>query len=67
MTGTTTAKPRPPVTLMQAHEQLVRARPCRKASLSGCDSVGWPRRDGGRWLHFATRRAVVTKLFGSTR
>ena len=34
MTGSKTAKPRPPVTLMQAHEQLARARPCRKASLS---------------------------------
>ena len=34
---------------------------------SGCDSVGWPHRDGGRWPHFATRRAVVTKLFGPTR
>jgi len=33
----------------------------------GCDSVGWPHRDGGRWPHFATRRAVVTKLFGPTR
>jgi hypothetical protein len=26
-------KPGPPRTLMQAHEELVRARPCRKASL----------------------------------
>jgi hypothetical protein len=33
----------------------------------GCDSVGWPHRDGGRWPHFATRRAVVTELFGPTR
>lgn len=29
----TTAKPGVPQTLMQAHEELVRARPCRKASL----------------------------------
>jgi hypothetical protein len=28
------AKPIPPLTLMQAHEELVRIRPCRKASLS---------------------------------
>ena len=34
---------------------------------SGCDSVDWPHRDGGSWPHFATRRAVVTKLFGPTR
>lgn len=27
-------QPGPPQTLMQAHEQLVRIRPCRKASLS---------------------------------
>ena len=26
-------KPRPPQTLMQAHEELVRTRPCPKASL----------------------------------
>ena len=31
---TRTAKPGSPQTLMQAHEELVRARPCRKASLS---------------------------------
>jgi hypothetical protein len=29
-----TAKPTSPQTLMQAHEELVRTRPCRKASLS---------------------------------
>lgn len=29
-----TTKPVPPQTLMQAHEELVRIRPCRKASLS---------------------------------
>jgi len=34
MTVTKTANPRVPRTLMQAHEELVRARPCRKASLS---------------------------------
>lgn len=34
MTATTTAKRGVPRTLMQAHEELVRARPCRKASLS---------------------------------
>jgi hypothetical protein len=34
MTVTKTVKPGPPLTLMQAHEELVRARPCRKASLS---------------------------------
>ena len=28
-----TTKPRPPQTLMQAHEELVRTRPCPKASL----------------------------------
>jgi hypothetical protein len=28
-----TTKPRPPQTLMQAHEELVRTRPCSKASL----------------------------------
>ncbi|MGH3696061.1 MAG: AMED_5909 family protein [Pseudonocardiaceae bacterium] len=28
-----TTKPGPPLTLMQAHEELVRVRPCRKASL----------------------------------
>jgi hypothetical protein len=31
---TKTAKPTSPQTLMQAHEELVRTRPCRKASLS---------------------------------
>src|SRR5262245_34668767 len=31
---TTTRKPGPPRTLMQAHEELVRIRPCRKAALS---------------------------------
>lgn len=34
MTVTKTAKPAPPRTLMQAHEELVRTRLCRKASLS---------------------------------
>jgi hypothetical protein len=34
MTVTKTAKSGLPQTLMQAHEELVRARPCRKASLS---------------------------------
>jgi hypothetical protein len=34
MTVAKTAKPGAPRTLMQAHEALVRARPCRKASLS---------------------------------
>lgn len=34
MTATKIAKPGPPVTLMQAHGELVRIRPCRKASLS---------------------------------
>jgi len=34
MTATTTAHRGVPRTLMQAHEELVRARPCRKASLS---------------------------------
>ncbi len=29
----TTTKPGPPQTLMQAHEELVRTRPCPKASL----------------------------------
>ncbi|MGH3767690.1 MAG: AMED_5909 family protein [Pseudonocardiaceae bacterium] len=29
-----TTKPGPPRTLMQAHEELVRVRPCRKASLT---------------------------------
>jgi hypothetical protein len=29
-----TARPGPPRTLMEAHEELVRIRPCRKASLS---------------------------------
>jgi hypothetical protein len=33
----------------------------------GRDSVIWPHRDGGGWPHFATRRAVVTELFGPTR
>jgi hypothetical protein len=37
MTVTKTTKPErkpgPPVTLMQAHEELVRVRPCRKAPL----------------------------------
>jgi len=28
-----TVKPGPPLTLMQAHQELVRIRPCRKASL----------------------------------
>ena len=31
---TTTGKPHPPRTLMQAHEELVRIRPCRKAALT---------------------------------
>jgi hypothetical protein len=31
---TKTAKPTSPQTLMQDHEELVRTRPCRKASLS---------------------------------
>jgi len=30
---TRTMKPGPPRTLMQAHEELVRVRPCRKAAL----------------------------------
>jgi hypothetical protein len=33
MTVSKTAKPTAPRTLMQAHEALVRARPCRTASL----------------------------------
>jgi hypothetical protein len=33
MTMKNCVKPGPPRTLMQAHEELVRARPCRKASL----------------------------------
>jgi hypothetical protein len=33
MTVPKTAKPDSPQTLMQAHEELVRIRPCRKASL----------------------------------
>jgi transposase len=33
----------------------------------GCDSVDGPHRDGGRWPHLSTRRAVVTELFGPTR
>lgn len=34
MTVTTTAKSGPPRTLMEAHDELVRIRPCRTASLS---------------------------------
>lgn len=33
MTVKKTVRPGPPQTLMQAHEELVRTRPCRKASL----------------------------------
>jgi hypothetical protein len=33
MTVKKTEKPGPPRTLMQAHEELVRIRPCQKASL----------------------------------
>jgi hypothetical protein len=32
----------------------------------GCDSVGWPSRDGGKWLRLATRRVFVTELSGPT-
>ncbi|MGH3824734.1 MAG: AMED_5909 family protein [Pseudonocardiaceae bacterium] len=34
MTMKKTGEPGPPRTLMQAHEELVRIRPCRKASLT---------------------------------
>ena len=34
MTAKKTAQPGPPQTLMQAHDELVRIRPCRKASLA---------------------------------
>ena len=29
---------------------------------TGCDSVEWPHRGGGKWPHLATRRAFVTEL-----
>ncbi|MGQ0718515.1 MAG: AMED_5909 family protein [Pseudonocardiales bacterium] len=46
MTGDKTAKPGPPRTLMQAHEELVRIRPRRDASLAA-------------WLAYYQRSAAL--------
>ncbi|HXZ73406.1 MAG TPA: hypothetical protein VEH31_21380, partial [Streptosporangiaceae bacterium] len=35
-----------------------------EAAMNGCDNVEWPRCDGSRWPHLATRRAFVTELSG---
>jgi hypothetical protein len=48
-----TAKPKVPQTLMQAHEELVRARPCRKASLSV-------------WLSYYQRSVAVYEQIAKT-
>lgn len=48
-----TTKPGPPQTLMQAHEELVRTRPCRKASLAV-------------WLSYHQESAVVYEQIAKT-
>ncbi|MGH3696445.1 MAG: AMED_5909 family protein [Pseudonocardiaceae bacterium] len=53
MTVTKTAKSGPPRTLMQAHEELVCIRPCRKASLTV-------------WLSYHQQSAAVYEQIAKT-